>query len=107
MPYLHKKIGITLLIDGLKKEKEVQIRLTPDYYVKELDSLLEIYKRNNDEGALASSLGVAFHTIAAMEGDWGNGEPKLEHAKNWMGSWFEKFKELYPEKYEKLLHSKP
>jgi hypothetical protein len=37
-----------------------------------------------------------------VEEDWDNGESKLEHAKNSMGSWFEVFKRLYPDKYKKL-----
>lgn len=85
------------------KTEGVTIRLPPAYYVRELDSLVEGYLDRGDLGGLCSPLGIVFHTIAAMEGDWGNGEPQLDHAKKWMGEWFETFRKLYPEKYQRLL----
>lgn len=85
------------------KAEGITIRLPPAYYVRELDCLIEGYLRRGDQEGLCSPLGIVFHTIAAMEGDWGNGEPPLDHAKKWMGEWFETFRELYPEKYQRLL----
>jgi len=85
------------------KAEGVTIRLSPSYYVRELDFLVEGYLKRGDHAGLCSPLGIVFHTIAAMEGDWGNGEPPLDHAKKWMGEWFETFRELYPEKYQRLL----
>jgi hypothetical protein len=62
--------------------------------------------KNNDLEGLDGSLGVVIHTLAAMEGDWDNGENKLEHAKKWMGpAHFEVFKQTYPEKYKRLLEA--
>jgi len=46
---------------------------------------------------------VALHTLAAMDGDWDNGEPKLEHARRWMGDWFETFRIRFPDKYRRLV----
>jgi hypothetical protein len=80
----------------------VVIRLSPGYYVTELDKLIRVYQETNNVTALDSSLGATIHTVAAMEGDWGNGEPKLEHAKKWLGAWFEFFKQTYPDKYKRL-----
>lgn len=85
------------------KAEGVTIRLPPAYYVRELDFLIEGYLSRGDQAGLCSPLGIVFHTIAAMEGDWGNGEPPLDHAKKWMGEWFETFRELYPEKYQRLI----
>lgn len=88
----------------MNKDNGTIIKLSPKYYVDEIDKLISTYVETNNNEALNSSLGVTFHTIAAMEGDWDNGEDKLEHAKNLMGpDIFDYFKKNYPEKYKHLL----
>ena len=97
---------MTLLIE-MTKENKVILRLPAEYYVKEIDSIIENALQNNDLECLNKPLGVLIHTVAAMDGDWDNGENKLKHAKKWMGPGnFMFFKELYPEKYKRLLESK-
>jgi hypothetical protein len=85
------------------KEDNVTIKLPADYYVEELDKLIQKYVETENEEALGSPLGLTFHTIAAMEGDWDNGDDPLEHAQKLMGDkLFKSFKKMYPEKYKKL-----
>ena len=87
----------------LARRDRIHIRQSPEYYVRELDALAELYLRTDNQQALDSSLGVALHTLAAMDGDWDNGEPKLEHARRWMGDWFETFRTRFPDKYRRLV----
>ena len=87
--------------------KGVIIRFSPEYYVKELDSTIANSIRNHDEKGLTYSVGIMLHTIAAMDGDWDNGENKLEHAKKLLGpAVFEEFKNTFPQKYAKLLEER-
>jgi hypothetical protein len=97
------KIAIISLVIKMSKEDHIEINQSPMYYVAELDDLIKVYMETKNEEALDSSVGVTFHTIAAMDGDWGKGEPKLEHARSWMGEWFEVFKTRFPEKHAKLV----
>ncbi len=47
------------------------------------------------------------HTIAAMDGDWDNGENRLEHAKKLLGpDNFTWFKDMFPQKYARLLEER-
>jgi hypothetical protein len=86
------------------KKNNVILRLSAEYYVKELDATIENAIRNHDALGASTSLGIMLHTIAAMEGDWDNGEGELEHAKKWLGpEHFESFKNAYPQKYARLL----
>ena len=83
------------------------IRLPANYYVKEIDKVIEdsVYR----EGAvgLDCSIGVILKTIVVMDGDWDNGQDKCELAKRHMGpKWFELFKEKYPKKYENICGNK-
>ena len=88
-------------------EGGVILKLPASYYAKEINNLVQTYITTKNEEGLNTSIGVTLHTIAAMEGDWDNGENKLEHAKKWMGEeYFEFFKENYPEKYKRLIENK-
>lgn len=93
---------ITGLIEMARRDGTV-IERPAAYYVSELDSLIGRYAATGNDAALDTSLGVTFHTIAAMEGDWGNGEDPLEHAKNFLGDSFPTFQQLYPAKYQHLI----
>jgi hypothetical protein len=97
------RLNVMKLFIEMAKEYKVILRLPAEYYVKELDlMILNAFQKDGLEG-LDSAAGVVIHTIAAMEGDWDNGENKLEHAKKWMGlKQFELFKERYPEKHRRL-----
>ena len=97
------KVALIQGIIKLAHEDNVEIRLSPEYYVKEIDSLIHTYLATDNEEALDTSLGATFRTIAVMDGDWDNGEPKLEQAKKWLGPFFYSLEELYPEKYRNLL----
>lgn len=85
----------------------VIIGLPAEYYIRELDAVmfnLFINDNKNREIMKTISISVSFHTIAAMEGDWDNGENKLLHAINWMGpDTTKELKRLFPAKYNKLL----
>ncbi len=88
----------------LAKAQGVTIRLPASGYVAALDRLIGRYQEEKNEKALDSPLGLAFHILAAMEGDWDDGESKVEHAKLWLGpKLFEAFREKYPAKYEHLV----
>ena len=90
-------------IETAKEDKTI-LRLSAEYYVEELDKLIRRYADTENEKALDAPLGLTIHTIAAMEGDWDNGEDPLEHARKFMGEeLFEAFKKMYPEKYKKLV----
>ncbi len=97
---------IRAVIEEAKRDNVI-IRLSPEYYTKELDFTVENGIRNHDDEVMSSSVGIMLHTIAAMEGDWDNGENKLEHAKKWLGpEIFESFRKTYPQKYARLLRDR-
>ncbi len=100
------KLGVmNAFVESARKDKVI-LRLPAEYYVKEIDSTVSNAYKRNDLERLEESVGIVIHTIAAMEGDWDNGEDKLEHAKRWMGpEYFEYFKQHYPEKYTRLEES--
>lgn len=86
------------------KEDNVTMRLSVDYYVKEMDALIQNSIKNGEETGIDNSFGIALKTIAVMEGDWDNGKNKLEFAEGFMGPVvFKDFMKRYPEKYNKLL----
>ena len=85
------------------KKDGVIMRFPPEYYVKEIDATIENAIRNRDEKGLVTSVGLMIHTIAAMDGDWDNGESKLEHAQKWLGpQLLENVRAQSPKKYEML-----
>ncbi len=85
------------------KEDRIILRLPAEYYVKEIDSMATRAAEKEDPQGLAAPVGTIIHTLAAMEGDWDNGEDKLEHARKWMGpDDFEFFRLHYPDKYTRL-----
>ncbi|NLD39088.1 MAG: hypothetical protein GX654_19685 [Desulfatiglans sp.] len=88
---------------SVAKKNGVLIRLPVEYYVKEIDLLIQNSINNGNEHALDNSWAISFKTIAAMEGDWDNGKDKLLFAQELMGSeLFKQFIKMYPDKYEKL-----
>lgn len=98
-----QRIALVEAVIKFAKEDGVEIRLPTEYYAEEINKLIQRYTETHNEKALDTSLGVTFHTIAAMEGDWDDGKDLLEHAKKFMGEdIFKTFKEMYPEKYNKL-----
>jgi len=87
----------------------VTVRIPATHYVQALDALIGEYARNRNQPAMTSSLGLAWHTVAAMDGDWGNGEDPLVHAQEWLGTeLFGIFKDRDHVRYEHLveLHAK-
>jgi hypothetical protein len=82
----------------------VTMRLSPEFYVKEVDGIIDNSIRYHDEKHLDTAVGIIIHTIAAMDGDWDNGRVKLEVATKWLGPEnFESFKKRMPQKYARLL----
>ena len=90
---------------SLYKSDNVIISLSVDYYVRELDAMYMNYIHNRDKNGMGKiAISVSFPTIAAMEGDWNDGDNKVSHAMDWMGpNIFNEFKRLFPIKYNKLL----
>ena len=96
------------LIDGLRdmfKKDGVAIKLPTDYYVDELNAVLfSMIQEGNINESNQKGLGVAFKTIAIMEGDFDNGTDKIELIKKHIGEdLFEQYKEVYHNKYQRLI----
>lgn len=97
------KVGVINGVIKRAKEDRIVLRLPAEYYVKEIDSMATRVTDKEDSQALSAPVGTIIHTLAAMEGDWDNGEDKLEHARKWMGpDDFEFFRQHYPDKYARL-----
>ncbi len=95
---------LTALIAMAKQREMVTIRLSPEYYVRELDALINRYVSTNNQEALKGSVGVTWKTIVVMEGDWDNGEDPLDYAQKIMGrELFDTFRKIYPDKYQHLV----
>ena len=99
-----QKVHLIDTFIGRKKKEKVILRLPAKYYIEELDTLIQVYVDTQDEKALNAPMNVMIQTVAAMEGDWGNGEDPLEHARKFMGKeQFDTFKKVHPEKYKRLV----
>ena len=103
------KLPLMQALISLAKQREgVTIRLSAEYYVRELDTLINRYVNTNNQEALKGPVGIAWKTIVVMEGDWDNGEDPLDYAQKFMGrELFDTFRQMYPDKYQHLvdLHS--
>ncbi len=98
------KLGIMQAFIEAAKRDGVTIRFSPEYYVKEVDATIENAIRNHDEKGLTTAVDVMIHTIGVMDGDWDNGHNRLEVAEKWLGPEnFKGFKEMFPQKYARLL----
>jgi hypothetical protein len=98
------KLGIMQAFVEAAKRDGVIMRFSPEYYVKEVDTTIENAIKNHDERSLKTAVGVMIHTIGVMDGDWDNGQDRLEVAKKWLGPEnFDGFKEMFPQKYARLL----
>ena len=82
----------------------VIISIPSSFYVKELDLIMLNFITSKDKDSLQNTaIPVTFHTLSAMEGDWGNGEEACEHAKAYFGGViFDEFRRLFPDKYNNL-----
>src|SRR6266516_1509879 len=99
-----KRQLMSALIALAKQRDMVTIRLTPEYYVHELDALINRYVSTNNQDALKGSVGIAWKTIVVMEGDWDSGEDPLDYAQKFMGKeLFDTFRKIYPDKYQHLV----
>lgn len=86
------------------REQGTFIHLHAAYYVAQLDALRRTYVRTGNESGLDASVGLTFKTIAVMEGDWDNGQGRVEQARALLGpEVFEEFKRLHPDKYRHLI----
>jgi hypothetical protein len=99
-----KPVLIGVVMHMNTDSNKVTFKHTSAFYAAELDTVVAHYQKTNNQDALNSSLGIAFRTIAVMEGDWGNGQGKVDCAKAWMGEkLFEEFKTHNPKKYLHLV----
>ncbi len=116
---LHQKNTITMwivlkaeqkvtLIDKLKDEfyrNGIIIRLPSNYYVNEINGV--IYNgilKGDIDADVREGLGSIFKTIAVMDGDYDDGSDRIELLKQLIGDeLFEKYKQMYPDKYRYLL----
>ena len=89
----------------LNKKDGVIIRLSSEYYVREITGVIyNSIVKGDIEPTDVRGLGNIFKTIAIMEGDYDNGQDKVIVAKEYMGDdMFQVYKRMYPEKYEKLI----
>ncbi|MEI8349871.1 MAG: hypothetical protein WCI77_06935 [Candidatus Omnitrophota bacterium] len=99
--------GKIALVDSLKKiflEKEgTKINNPSEYYVDIINTALY---NSICENKLKNTKGIKalFVTTVLMEGDFDNGEDKVELLKNHLGEkLFEAYKKEYPEKYQYLV----
>ncbi len=90
----------------LKNEGAVVSR-SADYYVTEINGVVynSILKGDISPGD-SKGIGVMLKTIAIMDGDYNDGSDKLDLSRKQLGSYFERFKTDYPEKYRNLLRAK-
>lgn len=93
------------LIDNLRelnKKDGIIIRLSSEYYVREITG--DIYNSVVNGDVVVMELGNVFKTIAVMEGDYDNEKDKVVFAKEYMGEdGFQMYKRMYPEKYGRLI----
>ena len=84
----------------MAKENGITIKQSPEYYVKEVDTILS-GPYNPDK----IPIGTALRVTAIMDGDWDNGSGnKLGIAARYLGYGVLKvMKEMHPEMYERLL----
>lgn len=99
------KLALVKGFIDVAKEDKVTLRLPTEYYVKELDNLVENSIKNRDEARLKTSVGIALKTIAVMDCDWDNGKDRFEEARAFLGeATFDFYKKNYPAKYQKLIN---
>jgi len=96
------------LIDAIKekfKENGVIIKYPSEYYVNEINGVIyNDMQREEMINPTKKGLGVAFESIALMDGDYDNGGSRVEALREYFGEeQFEYYKENFPEKYEYLL----
>ena len=85
-------------------QDHVIIRQPAEYYVKEIDTVVQNSTKNGNTAGLENPVGLIVKIIAIMDGDWDNGEDKLELARQFMGPVaFDNFVRQYLGKYQKLM----
>lgn len=98
------KLALVKAVFNVAQKDNVTVRLPREYYVSEIDHLIENMIKNRDESALKTSTGVALKAIAVMDCDWDNGKDRLTFAHEFLGeAIFSVFRKDYPEKYQKLV----
>ena len=100
------KISTTdMLIKMFEAKENVIIRKSATYYVDEINGVLYNSIKNGDIVNFKNKgLGSIFKTIAIMDGDFDNGQDKVELFKEWLGEdILELYRQEHPDKYQKLL----
>jgi hypothetical protein len=89
---------------NVAQKDHVMVRLPREYYVSEVDHLVETIIKNRDDSALKTSTGATLKAIAVMDCDWDNGKDRITFAHEFLGNArFSSFRKDYPEKYQKLV----
>jgi hypothetical protein len=98
-----------VIIDAVKqmfqKKEDVIISKSASYYVDEMNGVLYNSIENGDIANFKGrGVGNIFKTIAIMDGDFDNGQDRVELFKEWLGEdILELYREEFPDRYEKLL----
>lgn len=97
---------IEQVIQLFKENDSAIISRSASYYAAEINGVIynSIVKGDVSPGN-TRGVGVMLKTIAIMDGDYNDGNDKVELAQKQMGENFEVFKRQYPEKYRSLLKS--
>ncbi len=66
---MNLKVGLLQEFTTEAKRNGINIRLSPEYYLKELDNFIVSSPRSDDQRRLQTSVRIMVHTTAAMEGD--------------------------------------
>jgi len=96
-------------IDELKKmfetKENVLIRKSAIYYVNEMNGVLYHSIDNEDISTFKyKGIGTLFKTIAVMDGDFDNGQDRVELFKEWLGEdVLNIYRQDNPDKYQRLL----
>jgi len=90
-----KLVIIEQAIGKLKKEKNVIVNKSPEFYVQEIDKLIKEWPRS-----LQLPLGILFKTVAIIEDDYDEGIDKKETAKNYLGNYYNLYQDVYSLKHK-------
>ena len=98
------KLTLVKAVFNVAQKDHVMVRLPREYYVSEVDHLVETIMKNRDDSALKTSTGATLKAIAVMDCDWDNGKDRITFAHEFLGNArFSSLRKDYPEKYQKLV----
>ena len=100
-----KVATIDMLKNMFELREKVVISKGSEYYVDEINGVLYNSLENGDIADFhKKGLGVIFKTIAIMDGDFDNGQDKVETFKQLLGNdALEVYRQKYPDRYQRVL----